>query len=540
MYEEELFGVDKVNKNSYKIQQRKQYFKKIIPVILLVIILLIISIYYFVKYMEYKNIPSKKYYLENMIVHQDKNILEDFKQFIDRTNKKSFESNGELSILTNKLKNVIRSIGLYAEDFNYAYTNKVDNVNNMSELLFKVNHKNQEIFRIQNFENRDEILLYFDDIFIETLGIKKDKIKEVMTTLETSNKYNLAFNDIVNMKNQNIFDEVILIQENINKSIDRFLKELHESKFTVEQNISTLYGNKKVNADNFILNIEGVQLEQLYRYIHENLETSIALDKNRFKLVNNNKDKMYEILKLFKFKYQVNDKFGIKAYRIKNKLQKIEIEKEEFNTKNKSIVAEIEINEDKQNKQIKAIIEETKINFKITENANDINLEFESEMPKSKLASLLAKEANVETVNNVNQINQNINNDVKAEITDIQNDAKKNTMQSLVEKEILKINYQIPKNVYASNMNTNLEIACYMFQLKLKTNIKFVNEGNINIKFPEKIIYLDPTTKEKQTEIKNLYTGTIEPVFMKYIADKIIEIKKDNNINNNKEVQKEN
>ena len=94
-------------------------------------------------------------------------------------------------------------------------------------------------------------------------------------------------------------------------------------------------------------------------------------------------------------------------------------------------------------------------------------------------------------------------------------------------------------------MNTTLEIACYMFQLKLKTNIKFVNEGNINIKFPEKIIYLDPTTKEKQTEIKNLYTGTIEPVFMKYIADKIIEIKKDNNINNNninnnKEVQKEN
>lgn len=585
------------NKNQKIKKNKKKKNINIYFIVFIMFVLLSAAIYF--TFIKKRSFSAKEYILESIKKADfSKNLrLEDFKNFTNKLNSKAYEitSSGKIDpkFMTKdkdeekegkdkKQKNKTED-KLKIKDLDFVFKGSVNNKEDNKESLINTNiiWNKTNITSWNIYENKDIILIEAPEYFKEMISIKKDSLDKIFTSdssiLETYKNINMS-------QDENIFEEMIMIKEDIKKSFLKSLENMSKQNFKVEKKIPTTYREEKVNSDNYKIVLDNISLNVIMDNILKDVDTALKVDASRYKILGKNEASLKNLIKKLKPEMRDTDKLEIVFYKIKGNVPKIEISIKPIQG-NSTKIFQMEIKEEKKKDffEIISIFGKTKmkvtkekererykynVDFETLKNnitnikPNEIKIENEKTKEKNKdnengnvsnisksnikkIDFLSQVEENTENTNEENKENkENKENPNKNNINEenVVEEKKTEGIDNIInakeeDKVFFKFEFSIPENIYANNMRLDTNIYSNMLDLNLAINVEFKEILEMEMMQGERI-ELD---KMSSSARKAMYKNLIEPTIVSVTAKKLDEISKQKQAieNSNKKEEKD-
>lgn len=533
---------------------------------------IVLGIYFYIKK---DNIPAKKYIIENIqkVDFFKKLRIEEFKTLTNNLNSKAYEitSSGKIDpkflSKENTLENNEQNNKDQKEKNSKEEKNKEDKLKIKDlDFVFKgsINNKEQNKSSLVNtsiiwnktnitswniFENKDLILIEAPEYFKEMISIKKDSLDKVFTSdssiLETYKEVNMS-------KDENIFEELIMLKNCIKKSTISSLEKMSKQNFSVEKRISTTYRNQKEYADNYKITVDNIAINVIIENMLKDIKTDLKVDALRYKSLSSKEKEIENIIKKLKPNMKDTDKLEIIMYRIKGNVPKIEASIKS-RTGETSKIFQMEIIEDKKKDKFEliTIFGDTKIKVNKEKERDKYIYKIDFETLKNNLSNIKPNEIKIDgkkkdQKQDENQ-NQNINNiSFKANKINLMSEnikeeqvvEKPKNIDRIIsakdeEKVFFKVEFSVPENSLANNMRFDLNIYSSFIDLDLAIKIGFKEMLVMEMMEGDRV-ELDALS---ESELKAMYKNLIEPTIISVTAKKLDEISKQKQatINSNKE-----
>lgn len=437
-------------------------------------------------------------------------------------------------------------------------------------------------------ENDDLILIDAPEYFKEKIGINKANIDKI---IKNDTGLVETYKDLLNSKDNNIFEELSLLLDAIQKSVVSTVESLNESNFTVEKNVSTTYKNEKMLADNYTMHLNNISLNLIFENIKKDVETSMKIDSSRYKVLNKNKDIVNNIIKTLKPEIGDQDKLDLVFYKLKSDIPMCEAILKSGGQETK--IFRLEKNKDEKkdkkelNEEVTVIFGDTKIKVSLQKAKGRDNLNIDFETLKKDLKNIKPNDIKIQNPNiketktnteekpaditssrNISKIeeinahkyalftsneqnneegteesSQKINEDKKVETNEVleikDKTIKNKNIDNILnakedEKIFFKISFKTPENTNASNMEININVYSNIIDLDLNTVVTF-KEGIVIDMFEGDRIFLDEL---EDSERKAMIDNLIKPTIISITAKKLDDIAKQKKSieNSNKDV----
>ena len=500
---------------------------------------------------------SAKPYIIQAIKNQD--LLKDFniegyKILTNNLNNKSYEitSTGKMDPKFLK-KDKDKADKKYEDkinikDFDVVFKGAVNNKEGSKSSLIETNiiWDKTSVTSWQIFENKDILLIEAPEYFKEMIGINKENIDKVITNKSEIGK---LYKSAIKRNDENIFEEVSMLNEVVNKSLTSSLEKILPQNFSVEKRISTTYKGEKQFADNYKLVLDKISLEVIFETLLKDVDTAFQIDASRYKIFSKNKKEIEAIIKKLKPNIEDTDKIEITMYKIKNNVPKIDIVLKSRNEDRKIFQLEINKKDKKDaNKELILIFGNTKMKIEETKEKDQNNLVIDFETLKSNITDIKPNEIKIEGENE-NKKNQDKRNNEIRDITvsmaskhDLmtQNGETKINHNDLIEtlqkdkpkdiknimnakdndKIVLKFEFKTPSNPNATNIKIDVSIFSNILDIYLENRLVF-KEGIVIDMMSGDRIFLDSL---KDAERTKMFKNIIEPTIVSVTARKLDEI----------------
>lgn len=430
------------------------------------------------------------------------------------------------------------------KDFDVVFKGAVNNKGDNKSSLIETNiiWDKTSVTSWSVFENKDILLLDAPEYFKEMIGINKENIDKV---IKKNSEIGKLYKSAIKRNDENIFEEMVMLNEVINKSLITSLEKILPQNFSVDKKVSTTYKDEKQFADNYKLRLDKISLEVIFETLLKDIDTAFQIDASRYKIFNRNKKEIENLIKKLKPNIEDTDKIEITMYKIKNSIPKVDVVLKGKDEDRK--IFQLEINKtDKKDakKELIAIFGNTKMRIEETKEKDQNNLVIDFETLKSNITEIKPNEIKIEN----EQENKENNNNQVTDITVSKNISKHNLLsqnqeikhQDLVEplkrnkpkdikdimnakedeKFILKFEFKTPANPNATNIRLDLNVFSSIFDIYLENKLVF-KEGIVIDMMNGDRIFLDAMQDEERTK---LYKNIIEPTIVSVTARKLDEI----------------
>ena len=434
------------------------------------------------------------------------------------------------------------------KDFDVVFKGAVNNKEGSKSSLIETNiiWDKTSVTSWQIFENKDILLIEAPEYFKEMIGINKENIDKVITNKSEIGK---LYKSAIKRNDENIFEEVSMLNEVVNKSLTSSLEKILPQNFSVEKRISTTYKGEKQFADNYKLVLDKISLEVIFETLLKDVDTAFQIDASRYKIFSKNKKEIEAIIKKLKPNIEDTDKIEITMYKIKNNVPKIDIVLKSRNEDRKIFQLEINKKDKKDaNKELILIFGNTKMKIEETKEKDQNNLVIDFETLKSNITDIKPNEIKIEGENE-NKNNQEKRNNEIRDITvsmaskhDLmtQNGETKINHNDLIEtlqkdkpkdiknimnakdndKIVLKFEFKTPSNPNATNIKIDVSIFSNILDIYLENRLVF-KEGIVIDMMSGDRIFLDSL---KDAERTKMFKNIIEPTIVSVTARKLDEI----------------
>lgn len=434
------------------------------------------------------------------------------------------------------------------KDFDVVFKGAVNNKEGSKSSLIETNiiWDKTSVTSWQIFENKDILLIEAPEYFKEMIGINKENIDKVITNKSEIGK---LYKSAIKRNDENIFEEVSMLNEVVNKSLTSSLEKILPQNFSVEKRISTTYKGEKQFADNYKLVLDKISLEVIFETLLKDVDTAFQIDASRYKIFSKNKKEIEAIIKKLKPNIEDTDKIEITMYKIKNNVPKIDIVLKSRNEDRKIFQLEINKKDKKDaNKELILIFGNTKMKIGETKEKDQNNLVIDFETLKSNITDIKPNEIKIEGENE-NKKNQDKRNNEIRDITvsmaskhDLmtQNGETKINHNDLIEtlqkdkpkdiknimnakdndKIVLKFEFKTPSNPNATNIKIDVSIFSNILDIYLENRLVF-KEGIVIDMMSGDRIFLDSL---KEAERTKMFKNIIEPTIVSVTARKLDEI----------------
>lgn len=434
------------------------------------------------------------------------------------------------------------------KDFDVVFKGAVNNKEGSKSSLIETNiiWDKTSVTSWQIFENKDILLIEAPEYFKEMIGINKENIDKVITNKSEIGK---LYKSAIKRNDENIFEEVSMLNEVVNKSLTSSLEKILPQNFSVEKRISTTYKGEKQFADNYKLVLDKISLEVIFETLLKDVDTAFQIDASRYKIFSKNKKEIEAIIKKLKPNIEDTDKIEITMYKIKNNVPKIDIVLKSRNEDRKIFQLEINKKDKKDaNKELILIFGNTKMKIEETKEKDQNNLVIDFETLKSNITDIKPNEIKIEGENE-NKKNQDKRNNEIRDITvsraskhDLmtQNGETKINHNDLIEtlqkdkpkdiknimnakdndKIVLKFEFKTPSNPNATNIKIDVSIFSNILDIYLENRLVF-KEGIVIDMMSGDRIFLDSL---KDAERTKMFKNIIEPTIVSVTARKLDEI----------------
>lgn len=435
------------------------------------------------------------------------------------------------------------------KDFDVVFKGAVNNKEGSKSSLIETNiiWDKTSVTSWQIFENKDILLIEAPEYFKEMIGINKENIDKVITNKSEIGK---LYKSAIKRNDENIFEEVSMLNEVVNKSLTSSLEKILPQNFSVEKRISTTYKGEKQFADNYKLVLDKISLEVIFETLLKDVDTAFQIDASRYKIFSKNKKEIEVIIKKLKPNIEDTDKIEITMYKIKNNVPKIDIVLKSRNEDRKIFQLEINKKDKKDaNKELILIFGNTKMKIEETKEKDQNSLVIDFETLKSNITDIKPNEIKIEGENENNKNNQEKRNNEIRDITvsmaskhDLmtQNGETKINHNDLIEtlqkdkpkdiknimnakdndKIVLKFEFKTPSNPNATNIKIDVSIFSNILDIYLENRLVF-KEGIVIDMMSGDRIFLDNL---KDAERTKMFKNIIEPTIVSVTARKLDEI----------------
>lgn len=518
---------------------------------------IVLGIYF---YLKKDNVPAKKYIIEN-IQKADffkKFRMEEFKTLTNNLNSKAYEitSSGKIdpkflnkeNSLDNKDQKEVKNKEekLKIKDLDFVFKGSINNKeqNKASLVNTSIIWNKTNITSWNIFENKDIILIEAPEYFKEMISIKKDALDKVFTSdsaiLETYKEVNRS-------KDENIFEELIMLKDCIKKSTISSLEKMSKQNFSVEKRVSTTYKNQKEYADNYKITLDNIALNVILENILKDIKTDLKIDALRYKILSGKEKEIENIIKKLKPEMKDTDKLEIVMYKIKGNVPKIEASIKS-RTGETSKIFQMEIVEDKKKDKFEliSIFGDTKIKVNKEKERDKYLYKIDFETLKNNLSNIKPNEIKIDGKKQNQDQNQKTNISFKANkinlmsenITEEQVVEKPKNIDKIMnakdeDKVFFKLEFSVPENSLANNMRFDLNVYSSFIDLELAIKIGFKEMLVMEMMEGDRV-ELDALS---ESELKAMYKNLIEPTIISVTAKKLDEISKQKQAieNSNKE-----
>lgn len=434
------------------------------------------------------------------------------------------------------------------KDFDVVFKGAVNNKEGSKSSLIETNiiWDKTSVTSWQIFENKDILLIEAPEYFKEMIGINKENIDKVITNKSEIGK---LYKSAIKRNDENIFEEVSMLNEVVNKSLTSSLEKILPQNFSVEKRISTTYKGEKQFADNYKLVLDKISLEVIFETLLKDVDTAFQIDASRYKIFSKNKKEIEAIIKKLKPNIEDTDKIEITMYKIKNNVPKIDIVLKSRNEDRKIFQLEINKKDKKDaNKELILIFGNTKMKIEETKEKDQNNLVIDFETLKSNITDIKPNEIKIEGENENNKNQEKRNNEIRditvsmASKHDLmtQNGETKINHNDLIEtlqkdkpkdiknimnakdndKIVLKFEFKTPSNPNATNIKIDVSIFSNILDIYLENRLVF-KEGIVIDMMSGDRIFLDSL---KDAERTKMFKNIIEPTIVSVTARKLDEI----------------
>ncbi len=434
------------------------------------------------------------------------------------------------------------------KDFDVVFKGAVNNKEGSKSSLIETNiiWDKTSVTSWQIFENKDILLIEAPEYFKEMIGINKENIDKVITNKSEIGK---LYKSAIKRNDENIFEEVSMLNEVVNKSLTSSLEKILPQNFSVEKRISTTYKGEKQFADNYKLVLDKISLEVIFETLLKDVDTAFQIDASRYKIFSKNKKEIEAIIKKLKPNIEDTDKIEITMYKIKNNVPKIDIVLKSRNEDRKIFQLEINKKDKKdENKELILIFGNTKMKIEETKEKDQNNLVIDFETLKSNITDIKPNEIKIEGENENNKNQEKRNNEIRditvsmASKHDLmtQNGETKINHNDLIEtlqkdkpkdiknimnakdndKIVLKFEFKTPSNPNATNIKIDVSIFSNILDIYLENRLVF-KEGIVIDMMSGDRIFLDSL---KDAERTKMFKNIIEPTIVSVTARKLDEI----------------
>lgn len=434
------------------------------------------------------------------------------------------------------------------KDFDVVFKGAVNNKEGSKSSLIETNiiWDKTSVTSWQIFENKDILLIEAPEYFKEMIGINKDNIDKVITNKSEIGK---LYKSAIKRNDENIFEEVSMLNEVVNKSLTSSLEKILPQNFSVEKRISTTYKGEKQFADNYKLVLDKISLEVIFETLLKDVDTAFQIDASRYKIFSKNKKEIEAIIKKLKPNIEDTDKIEITMYKIKNNVPKIDIVLKSRNEDRKIFQLEINKKDKKDaNKELILIFGNTKMKIGETKEKDQNNLVIDFETLKSNITDIKPNEIKIEGENENNKNQDKRNNEIR-DITvsraskhdlmtqsgetkinhndlieTLQKDKPKDIKNIMNAKDndkiVLKFEFKTPSNPNATNIKIDVSIFSNILDIYLENRLVF-KEGIVIDMMSGDRIFLDSL---KDAERTKMFKNIIEPTIVSVTARKLDEI----------------
>lgn len=434
------------------------------------------------------------------------------------------------------------------KDFDVVFKGAVNNKEGSKSSLIETNiiWDKTSVTSWQIFENKDILLIEAPEYFKEMIGINKENIDKVITNKSEIGK---LYKSAIKRNDENIFEEVSMLNEVVNKSLTSSLEKILPQNFSVEKRISTTYKGEKQFADNYKLVLDKISLEVIFETLLKDVDTAFQIDASRYKIFSKNKKEIEAIIKKLKPNIEDTDKIEITMYKIKNNVPKIDIVLKSRNEDRKIFQLEINKKDKKDaNKELILIFGNTKMKIGETKEKDQNNLVIDFETLKSNITDIKPNEIKIEGENE-NKKNQDKRNNEIRDITvsraskhdlmtqsgetkinhndlieTLQKDKPKDIKNIMNAKDndkiVLKFEFKTPSNPNATNIKIDVSIFSNILDIYLENRLVF-KEGIVIDMMSGDRIFLDNL---KEAERTKMFKNIIEPTIVSVTARKLDEI----------------
>lgn len=434
------------------------------------------------------------------------------------------------------------------KDFDVVFKGAVNNKEGSKSSLIETNiiWDKTSVTSWQIFENKDILLIEAPEYFKEMIGINKENIDKVITNKSEIGK---LYKSAIKRNDENIFEEVSMLNEVVNKSLTSSLEKILPQNFSVEKRISTTYKGEKQFADNYKLVLDKISLEVIFETLLKDVDTAFQIDASRYKIFSKNKKEIEAIIKKLKPNIEDTDKIEITMYKIKNNVPKIDIVLKSRNEDRKIFQLEINKKDKKDaNKELILIFGNTKMKIEETKEKDQTNLVIDFETLKSNITDIKPNEIKIEGENENNKNQEKRNNEIR-DITvsmaskhdlmtqsgetkinhndlieTLQKDKPKDIKNIMNAKDndkiVLKFEFKTPSNPNATNIKIDVSIFSNILDIYLENRLVF-KEGIVIDMMSGDRIFLDSL---KDAERTKMFKNIIEPTIVSVTARKLDEI----------------
>ena len=434
------------------------------------------------------------------------------------------------------------------KDFDVVFKGAVNNKEGSKSSLIETNiiWDKTSVTSWQIFENKDILLIEAPEYFKEMIGINKENIDKVITNKSEIGK---LYKSAIKRNDENIFEEVSMLNEVVNKSLTSSLEKILPQNFSVEKRISTTYKGEKQFADNYKLVLDKISLEVIFETLLKDVDTAFQIDASRYKIFSKNKKEIEAIIKKLKPNIEDTDKIEITMYKIKNNVPKIDIVLKSRNEDRKIFQLEINKKDKKDaNKELILIFGNTKMKIEETKEKDQNNLVIDFETLKSNITDIKPNEIKIEGENENNKNQEKRNNEIRditvsmaskhdlmtqsgktkinhnELIETLQKDKPKDIKNIMNAKDndkiVLKFEFKTPSNPNATNIKIDVSIFSNILDIYLENRLVF-KEGIVIDMMSGDRIFLDSL---KDAERTKMFKNIIEPTIVSVTARKLDEI----------------
>lgn len=434
------------------------------------------------------------------------------------------------------------------KDFDVVFKGAVNNKEGSKSSLIETNiiWDKTSVTSWQIFENKDILLIEAPEYFKEMIGINKENIDKVITNKSEIGK---LYKSAIKRNDENIFEEVSMLNEVVNKSLTSSLEKILPQNFSAEKRISTTYKGEKQFADNYKLVLDKISLEVIFETLLKDVDTAFQIDASRYKIFSKNKKEIEAIIKKLKPNIEDTDKIEITMYKIKNNVPKIDIVLKSRNEDRKIFQLEINKKDKKDaNKELILIFGNTKMKIEETKEKDQNNLVIDFETLKSNITDIKPNEIKIEGENENNKNQEKRNNEIRditvsraskhdlmtqsgktkinhnELIETLQKDKPKDIKNIMNAKDndkiVLKFEFKTPSNPNATNIKIDVSIFSNILDIYLENRLVF-KEGIVIDMMSGDRIFLDSL---KEAERTKMFKNIIEPTIVSVTARKLDEI----------------